>query len=201
MPPTPSPDPILIKMVEGESSFWDSTFWTGALPIIGVLLGAVVAYLFALLQEKQKARHALATHFIDQVVEHSTKLSRATEGFIRRGNDLNRILELEPRVQQRQSTQMSIAEIRTTMHEAFDDIEDARSHLAVIAPAPLRNGSSSISIPSALVIVKDDLDAKFLESSLEHINKNLTKFKEDVRKFVGVAEPKDERPSRSTDKR
>lgn len=197
MPPTPSPDPLLIKMVEGESSFWDSPLWTGALPIIGVLLGAVAAYVFTFLQEKQKAKRALATHFIDQVVEYSTRLTRKTEEFLRSGHELVTLLEHEEHVRRRQSDQAQVAEIRDFLDTTLDEIVEDHSRLALIAPSSLRNLSRGIGITAAGVVIKDDLDAPFLRASLEHIDDILGQYKEAVRTFVGVVEPKEERSLRS----
>jgi hypothetical protein len=197
MPPTPSPDPMLIRIVEGESSFWGSPFWNGFLPILAVLLGAVVAHGLTRLQERQKAKQALSTHFIDQVVEYSTRLTRKTEEFLRRGHELLTHLEYEEHARQRKREQLQVDEIRDFLDTALDEIVEDHSRLGLIAPSHIRDGSRAVGITAAGIVVKDDLDAEFLRASLVHVDKILATFKEDVRNFVGVTESGEKRPSRS----
>lgn len=67
MPPTPSPDPLLIEVVGGS----DGAPWYGDAVVAGsfLLLGAILAFVFNLIQDKRRVKQERINALTEELVE------------------------------------------------------------------------------------------------------------------------------------
>jgi hypothetical protein len=73
MPPTPTPLPIRVVVVEGAaSSFWDSPLFISLLTLAGVIVGALLGFLFNWLLEARKSKREDMRKWDESVLEHSS---------------------------------------------------------------------------------------------------------------------------------
>jgi len=144
MTSTPSPDPLLIKLAEGESSFWDSSFWRGFLPILGVLAGAFVAYLLNRAQEKQKIAREVHTRWDERILDAtSTVLSKIDEyNRIAPRNERERLSrkELIANGTIEADGAETLREIKdvTSTYEAYEALAKELARLELVAPQEVR---------------------------------------------------------------
>lgn len=172
MPPTPSPDPILIQMVGGG----DSAPWWGVPAVAGafLIIGAVLGFYFNRQQEKWKAKREDVRKWDDKILEKSAEYIQTAD----------RLAALAETPHGREDSRQ-LARLRS-------DLDDLSSYLSLITPDELRD-------PLAYVL-SASLDVEYSGSEdwdgPGNLRTMVIAYDKAVRQHFGVATVK-KRPSRS----
>lgn len=172
MPPTPSPTPILLEVVGGQSSFWDSPAFVGLLALAGVALGAWLSYLFSRRQEEGRATREKAQRWDESVRDLTAQLASEVDELI----TVARSAESEYESRKRLIVDGMIANDGTRVleeiygqakiYEALQRVVKTGSSLDLIAPQSLRQHINAIQVKahgSLTVSSTGDLDTKATE--------------------------------------
>lgn len=191
MPPTPSPTPILIQVVGGESSFWDSPAFVGLLTLAGVALGAWLSYLFNRRQEERKATRERAQRWDESVRDLTAQLASEVDELI----TVARSTESEHEGRKRLIADGRIADDgtrvleeiygQTKIYEALQRVVKTGSSLDLIAPQSIRQHINAVQVNAHGMLTlssRADLDTKTTE--LFALSFGL---KESVREHFGLA--------------
>lgn len=152
MPPTPSPDPLLIKLLGEQSSFWDSTFWVGLLPVLSVLsvlAGAVAAYFFARAQDDRKAKREQSTRWDADLRSLTADVMAYVDELTRQGVDAERQRDsrkhlVEDGVIEEADNPLADLHGVTTTFDAYKTLLKSVSRLQLIAPAHIVRASATL---------------------------------------------------------
>ena len=118
MPPVPTPAPTIQVVMEGaESSFWDSPLFIALLTLAGVVVGALLGFLFNWLLEARKAKREDLRKWDEAVLEHSS-------GVITIAGELN--------------TQLSWLSVRSDKPLRVTASEDESGDLEIVLPKEWR---------------------------------------------------------------
>lgn len=162
MPPTPSPMPILIEMVGGETTFWDSPFLVGMLPLLGVIAGGLLGYFLNRAQENRKARRDQATRWDERLLDLTSSVMGKLEVFIEVAHHTQR--ERESRtalaavgVIEDDVTASKLRDLYgvATTYEAHQTLAKALSSLELIAPEAVRQIAEAMHPIMRLVLVQN----------------------------------------------
>lgn len=145
-----SPDPLLIEIVSGEQSFWDSSFWTGLLPILGVLAGALVAHFLARTQEKKRTAHETRTRWDERILDATSAVMSKLDEYARVATrnensriDRKKLIEDGVLKDDAEETLNDIHGVATTF-EAYQAVSRELARLELIAPQEVRDITAGI---------------------------------------------------------
>ena len=168
MPSTLIPTPILTQVVGGESAFWDSSLFTSMLPLLGVIIGAVLVFIFNRAQDERRATRERLQRWDQNVLNHTSSVIGLTKRLRSAAIDFRTVETTMASLAVDQMKRGEPIDLPPVHNPALDELMESFEALAqecdlleLVAPPTVREATKHVQVAAqAVVRAKDAVDGR-----------------------------------------